>query len=223
MSETPARRAADPGGEPAAQRVPALGELGAVVHQRIMRLQATLGTSSGTSATVALLRRAVGKPPGSDPQLWEWTIGGIPGRATSDEPTPEEWAAHTAMTLWALHQQSRPEPMHHRGVGVGEAVRRLGTRASAPAVRRRFEAVATSATVEEAVHHLRGLISQLRAERIALDYGRLADDLNRFQRPGGAKVVRLRWGRQYYRLGGIGTANESSDAPDGPTAVPDAE
>lgn len=179
---------------------PRLGEVGTLVYSRVSRLAATQATS-GTTAILARLRRAVGKPPGWDPDLWELTLSDVPGRVVSDAPTNQERAVHTALTLYAVHQQSRPEPMHVRGHGLGRAVRSLASATQAEsAVRRRFDAAATATTFEEAVHHLRGLITQLRAHRVPLDYGQLADDLHQLQDPRRADAVRLRWGRQYYRI-----------------------
>lgn len=185
----------------ATPRPPAqLGELGAAVHARVRALQATRAASSATGATLARLRRAASKPPGGDPALWELTVGGLPGHPTSDAATPEEVAAHTALTLYALHQQSRAEPAHVRGIGIGQAVQRLAAANGQAGVRRRFDAVATAASYGEVSHHLRGLIGQLRSAGIPLDYGMLADDLLQIQRGGQAATVRLRWARQLYRL-----------------------
>lgn len=206
---------ANPG---AAEYAAKLGEVGKLVHSRVARLAATRGTS-GTTAVLARLRRAVGKPPGWDPELWELTLSGVPGRVVSDAPTVEERAVHTAITLYAVHQQSRPEPMHVRGHGLGTAVRSLASATQAEsAVRRRFDAAATATSFDEAVHHLRGLITQLRAHRVPLDYGLLADDLLQLQDNRTADAVRLRWGRQYYRIDRdsapstpAGTTNPSHD------------
>ena len=179
-----------------------LRRLGTVVDQRVSTLQRRyLANSSDGRALLAQLRHAVTREPGSDPSVWEITVGALPGPAPStDEPTPAERAAHTALTLYATHQQSRTEPMHVPGVGLGSAVRRLGIATGAEeAVRRRFDAAATAMSFSETVHHLRGLVTQLRGARIGLDYGRLADDLDQLQKPDGPDRVRLRWARQYYR------------------------
>ena len=63
-----------------------------------------------------------------------------------------------------------------------------------------MRSASTSTTVAELRHHLRGFVSLLRARGIALDHAMLADDIVGFQRPGGAKKVRLAWARQYYSL-----------------------
>ena len=150
---------------------------------------------------LAALRRGVSRSPGELPEIWELTRVEVPDGA-GDAPTWEEIAVHTAMTLYAVHQQSRTEPMFSPGVGLGSAARRLigPPDEENPSARARFNALVTSTTVAELRHHLRGFVSLLRARGIALDHAMLADDVLRFQQPGGARSVRLAWARQYYSL-----------------------
>lgn len=171
------------------------------VAQRVAQLQETRNTPS-TTAALARLRQAVGKPAGADPRSWAETMDGIPvgPGANGDEPTVNEQAAHTAITLYALHQQSRPDRMHQPGASFGSALRELGRRrASDTSVKRRFDAAATATDLNEFAVHARGLISQLRAESIPIDYGLFADDLRGLQLSQSRDRVRLRWGRDYYR------------------------
>ena len=151
---------------------------------------------------LARLRRAVTSAPGADPATWGETLSGMPeallGRG--DEPSAHERAAHAAITVYAVHQQSQSTAMHRAGQSLGTAVRTLGQRTSADeAVRRRFQALGTATSLPETLHHLRGLVTHLRSKGIALDYGRLARDLRLLQRPATADGVRLAWGRDYYR------------------------
>ena len=150
---------------------------------------------------LAALRRGASRSPGELPEIWELTRVEVPDGA-GDAPTWEEIAVHTAMTLYAVHQQSRTEPMFSPGVGLGSAARRLigPPDEENPSARARFNALVTSTTVAELRHHLRGFVSLLRARGFALDHAMLADDVLRFQQPGGAKKVRLAWARQYYSL-----------------------
>ena len=92
--------------------------------------------------------------------------------------------------------------MFSPGVGLGRAARRLigPPDEENPSARARFNALVTSTTVAELRHHLRGFVSLLRARGIALDHAMLADDVFRFQQPGGARSVRLNWARQYHFL-----------------------
>mgnify|MGYP000857854032 CR=1 FL=1 len=150
---------------------------------------------------LAALRRGVSRSPGELPEIWELIRVEVPDGA-GDAPTWEEIAVHTAMTLYAVHQQSRTEHMFSPGVGLGSAARRLigSPDEENPSARARFNALVTSTTVAELRHHLRSFVSLLRARGIALDHAMLADDVLRFQQPGGARSVRLAWARQYYSL-----------------------
>ena len=149
---------------------------------------------------LAALRKGVSRSPGELPEIWELTRVEVPDGA-GDAPTWEEIAVHTAMTLYAVHQQSRTEPMFRPGIGLGSAAHDLvGRDEENPSARARFNALVTSTTVAELHHHLRSFVSLLRARGIALDHAMLADDIFRFQQPGGAKKVRLNWAHQYYSL-----------------------
>ena len=175
---------------------------------------------------LAALRRGVSRSPGELPEIWELTRVEVPDGA-GDAPTWEEIAVHTAMTLYAVHQQSRTEHMFSPGVGLGSAARRLigPPDEENPSARARFNALVTSTTVAELRHHLRGFVSLLRARGFALDHAMLADDVLRFQQPGGAKQVRLTWARQYYSLPAesqpADDADPASDAD--PTTAPTQE
>jgi CRISPR system Cascade subunit CasB len=173
-----------------------------LVAQRVGALQAhyLAGTSTGV-AQLAALRRAVASPVGADPQTWELTVAGVSPWARDDDATDDERAVHAALTLYALHQQSRDRPMHRAGSGLGAAVMALGAATqSNAAVRRRFESLGTAATFSELLHHARGLVRQLRSAAIPLDYARLALDLRDWQDPARSASVRLRWGRDYHRV-----------------------
>ncbi|WP_233188031.1 type I-E CRISPR-associated protein Cse2/CasB [Actinomyces qiguomingii] len=175
-----------------------------------------LRNESQGRADVAALRKAASRLPGELPEVWSLTAVPVVSSA-GDAPTWEELAVHTAMTLYAVHQQSRTEGMFQPGVGLGRAARDLiGPHDQEnPSARARFNALVTSTTIGELRHHLRSFVSQLRAHRILLDHAMLADDLVDFQRPGGAKDVRLRWSRQYGRL----TATDDSTSPTGTTTI----
>ena len=192
------------GAPPDARRARRLGRIGLLVNQRIGGAHGLqkryLDNESLGRAEVAALRKGANRAPGELPEIWELTRVEVPDGA-GDAPTREEIAVHTAMTLYAVHQQSRSECMFVPGRGLGRAAHELvGTNEENPSARARFNALVTSTTVAELRHHLRNLVSLLRSRGIALDHAMLADDIVRFQRPGGAKNVRLAWARQYYSL-----------------------
>jgi CRISPR system Cascade subunit CasB len=181
---------------------PRLRAVGRFVNARVTQLQhGYLQRRPAAVAALAQLRRGVGKPVGAIAELWQLTLEGVPlPPRYGDQPTTNERAAHTAMTLYALHQQSRSEPMHRPGQSIGTAARILAQRSpSAEATRRRFEALGTATTFEEVSHHARGLISQFRTYGVPLDYGQFADQLVGLLHPASADRVRLSWGRDFYR------------------------
>jgi CRISPR system Cascade subunit CasB len=155
-------------------------------------------------SALARLRRVIGRAPGSDYtlerylELPEELLG---HRSPDDaEATDAEHAAHDAVTLYALHQQSRRERMHATGRGLGRAVADLVRATSGPdGVRRRFAALGTASTYAESIYHLRGLVTMLREHQIALDYGLLADDLQTLRRPDGRQRIQATWGREFFR------------------------
>ena len=185
-------------------------EAGAFVRRKIGWLLNSKNESA-TRAMLAKLRRGIGKPPGSMPDLWPFTLDGLPeslGRKTGG-PTKGEWAVHTALTLFALHQQGKDlgkSCMHQEGATLGISTHRLVERPEEEdRIKHRFDAVATSQAPEEFAHHLRGIIQLLRDKGIPLDYSVLTEDLYRFQFPEARDTVRLRWGRDFYR-----TANQEN-------------
>lgn len=160
-----------------------------------------LDGESRARAELAQLRKAVPSSPGDVPAIWHLTSIQVSPSA-GDAPTCEEIAVHTALTLYAVHQQSRSEPMHVRDQGLGNAARALvGTGADEnDSLRARFNALVTSSTISELRHHLKTFSSLLRAKGIPLDYALLASDLVRFQTPGGASAMRLTWAREFAAL-----------------------
>jgi CRISPR system Cascade subunit CasB len=198
------------------------GSLGQFVTGRVTAWQHDyIQRRSPALAILAQLRRGVGKDVGALPELWQYTLDGLPGPSPREGAPPSwaEQAAYTALTLFALHQQSRREEMHQPGQSLGTAVRVLQSRAaSSEAVRRRFEALGTAETFSEIVHHARGLITQLRAEAIPLDYGMLAQDLFRLQTKS-ADRVRLQWGRDFYRPARSQDQDQSDDPNNSPAAT----
>lgn len=158
-------------------------------------------------AALANLRRGVGTKPGDLPELWGAFLQELPEELLSKtgEPTPGEWAVYLTLTLYALHQQGHDlpaAPMHRDGEPLGSAVHRLVKPDETPedsAILRRFNALATAEAMPERAHYLRGIVQQLRAAAIPLDYVRLSADLLDLQLPDGAARVRLRWGQDFYR------------------------
>jgi len=176
----------------------------AFVKHKITKLSESKNESAAR-ATLAKLRRGIGKEPGSMPEIWDVTLDGLPEKLAykGSNPTYGEWAVHTALTLYALHQQGKDmkkQCMSKEGETLGISLRKLiKTEEDEKRVKRRFDAAATSDSLDEFSHHLRGLIQILKTQDIPLDYPALTEDLYRFQFPEVRDSVRLRWGRDFYR------------------------
>ncbi|MER7418495.1 type I-E CRISPR-associated protein Cse2/CasB [Micromonospora peucetia] len=155
-------------------------------------------------SALARLRRGIGRTPGFDYTLERYLQ--VPDELLGYRPpddaeaTDAEHAMHDAVTLYALHQQSRRERMHVDGRGLGQALAELVRASGGPdGVRRRFAALGTASTYHEGIYHLRSLITMLREQQIPLDYGLLADDLQTLRLPARRPQVQAIWGREFFR------------------------
>ncbi|MBN1891899.1 MAG: type I-E CRISPR-associated protein Cse2/CasB [Clostridiales bacterium] len=159
---------------------------------------------SESKALLAKLRRGIGKEPGHIPELWGIMMDGLPDTLMGKgaDASFSERAIYTALTLFALHQQGKEGCVSEDGMALGVALNKLVDidRERESAINRRFIAAATAGGLAEFSHHLRGLIQIMKAKNITLDYPALAYDLYRFQFPGQRDSVRMRWGRDYYRM-----------------------
>jgi CRISPR system Cascade subunit CasB len=185
-------------------------------------------------AMLAKLRRGIGKEPGEMPDIWEVTLGDLPealmrqGKDEDFRPTEAEWAIHTALTLYALHQQGKDQPMSVSGkkegdkiiygASLGKAARQLikPDKSNEQAVKRRFDAMATAKDLTELSHHARGLIQLMKAADppIRLDYPQFAKDLYFYQFDDARDKIRLRWGQDFYRAD-AGNEQEESKVKEG--------
>ncbi len=194
----------------------------AYMRERLGELRAD-PNESRVRAQLANLRRGIGRKPGDMPELWGMLFAEMPEEMLSQngQPTREEWAVYTALTLYALHQQSSKiseQNMHAAEKPenrLGRAVARLvkDEKNDRDRIAKRLNAFATADDMLTAAHHLRGLIQLLRAEEIPLDYVHLAENLYDFQNPDSRPGVRLEWGQDFYEK--PRTANEAHDEQKG--------
>ena len=158
---------------------------------------------SHARSVLSRLRRAGMTDPGRDPLGW-WAVSeDVLGDLSEgdighgDEPSVSEWAAFTAITLFAVHQQGQRAPAHVAGVDLGGAVGVLRRMTDSGSVKQRLDAVMLAPTPAALRYHLRSLITLLAAHGIAIDYGRLAEDLRALRSPQRRPGVVVRWGRGY--------------------------
>lgn len=179
------------------------------VSTKINRLY--LQKDAGVSAAIAelaQLRRGAGKVPTGYPHLMGMVLvlenedkkdrQAFPEqcRGKGDRPNDAEIAAYTALTLFALHQQSQNQPMHDAKVSFGRAVGKLvGNTTSS--MKKRFDSLLTAQTENARQHYLRSLITLLRSKSIAFNYGQFAVDYMYLQNPSTRKNVLYRWNSEF--------------------------
>lgn len=178
---------------------------------------------------LAKLRRGIGKEPGELPELFEIILGDMPEQlyGKGNRPSYAVGAIYTTLTLFALHQQGKDRPMSESGTdenknagnSLGAAVGCLvrQDRDREPALKRRFDAVATADEFTELAHHARGLIQLLKAADIVLDYPRFAVDMYWYQFDEIKNRIRLRWGEDYYRTTRLNSEKENGGDSNGPS------
>lgn len=180
------------------------------IASAIYRLQSGItGTydSPITRSQLTRLRQAAGGTPQKDPLAWatvlEQILPALESTWNKDEPSFTESAAYTALTLYALHQQSHSTPMHVKNnYSLGYAVAQLEKASYSGSIKTRLDALMTAPTQRATTYHLRSLINMFNSYGITLDYGRLAEDLRQLwdtRYPDKKERVLLRWGRDYAR------------------------
>jgi len=144
----------------------------------------------------AELRRSLSFQPGTYPRAYPYVEPFI------NRTTDRHWF-YLVAGLFALSQQgSAPGVLPSnggtdRGMSLGKAAARLyAERESSPSIEHRFIAL-LDADSEQLPHRLRQMVSLLRAEELALDWGRLLDDLLGWEHE--QRYVQQRWAREFYR------------------------
>lgn len=157
-------------------------------------------------ASLAILRRGIGKQPGSQPFIWGMLLQDMlkDMMGTGDEPSYAEWAVYVAMTMYALHQQGKD--IHTEDMNcedkqtLGKAIAQLvHKKEDEERIIHRLNTLITSSDFEEVSYHLRGIIQLLRRDNIKLNYPVLAGELYQFQFSEGNQKVGFRWGRDFYQ------------------------
>lgn len=199
-----------------------------------------LADQSHAVAALARLRRGAGREAGQLPDLWALIDTG-PLHHTPDGARPlgeselvrAEDALHIALTLYALHQQSRRSGMYQadrpdRRRGLGAAVRRMMKPGEIDEpVHKRLVRAGTAPDLAVLAQRLRDIVVLLRREDIELDHALLAGQLYTWQRPGGADTVRREWGRSFHAWhdkptgGAVPSAGVAADTD--PISTPDTD
>lgn len=182
-------------------------------QRKVSRLQRAYlgkgGNAASARASLARLRR-LGMPGGAS-----WISVGadlFDGFDELDVPEHLEGralaAVTTALRLYAYHQQSKERPMALSAPDGGERHSRRGFGWScrliefdpekSKGVCRRMSAVEGTRDLGGAEHHLRALVTLMRANDVCVDYYQLTRDLFLMQFPDARDRVFMRWARDYH-------------------------
>ena len=162
-------------------------------------------------ATLASLRRGLGKEPGSAGEMYPFVLPRISDLDEGDESlnywTWSQKCGFIVASLFAWHPLNIEHDGSH-GKNLGSSVLLLKQRnpAMEQGVERRFVAL-LNAEAEETHEHLRTMVGLLKANDIAIDWEQLLADLrgwNWRNRP-----VQTRWARSYWRASDRSESNHS--------------
>lgn len=161
--------------------------------------------SSSTKAKLASLRKASSKNSRDSIQAWSFVFEDIDEEflGTSNKLTYEERAILSTLELYAIHQQGIHESVDYQDgeywENIGYSLASLRSSENKNSVDRRFNAMITSSTFDELLHHLRQMIKLLKSnsKNVRINYSRLAKDLYKFLL-GYQEDIRLAWARTYY-------------------------
>ncbi|MEV5762917.1 type I-E CRISPR-associated protein Cse2/CasB [Streptomyces tendae] len=166
--------------------------------------------SPDAGAELAALRSGTGREPGTVAAMWPYHRTRMVSEWRNKGSLTRDLAAeHTALTLFARHQQTHDRRMHVTGNSPGTAVgllaRKAATdsegKAAAAALERRFGHLLTSADADELAMHLRSFAPLLNRAGVGLDYDLLRTALRTWndpRRPDAAGRFRQRWDRDFH-------------------------
>lgn len=189
-------------------------ELARYVSKKIYGIQREYVTDNGSSprgrATLARLRRDLDGTAPAWMLIGDELFTGWPeDLGQPDEDSPELIAAKFALELYAVHQQSKKEPVAQSvesaqsyRMTFGRACRRIEPdREKAKGILRHLRTVEKAPDFPGIVHGIRSLIVLMRkvdGRVVQIDYRDLVKDLYFLQFPDTRSSVFQRWGRDYF-------------------------
>lgn len=185
--------------------------------EELKRLAERRETDSGARATLAILRRAVGKPPGEAADAARFVWGFLPRDAPPWQVDEEEEVFHLIAGLFALHPKPWPEAEtgpRTRNLGASFAMlrRKAEEQGGGENVERRFIALLNSHK-DDLPKHLRQAISLLRSEDIPVDWLQLLRDIRGWDRDD--RRIQRRWAQAFWGIarptGGTPSSNTNDE------------
>ncbi len=156
------------------------------VHPFIAHLQSL--AEGDDRAPLAHLRRGLGRPPGTTPEMFRYVVPWLP-----ESPYPDQEAAYyLTASLFAMH----PVSTEHGNMGDHMSAARDGK--NEDALERRFTAL-LSAHPDDLPDYLRQAVSFLKSKEIAINWDQLFRDLQYWGHPEYGDRVRKSWATAFWR------------------------
>ena len=144
-------------------------------------------TLTDDRAALAALRRGLGRPPGTAPEMFPYVVPYLPAQAHPNE----EAAYYTLAALFALH------PSHTDKGNLGDHLARAATQGNREAVERRFVAL-LAAHPDDLPEYLRQTVGFLKAQEIPLNWNELFKALRYWDHPTQGDRIRREWARAFW-------------------------
>lgn len=165
-------------------------------------------------ATLAALRRGLGKLPGTAGEMYPFVIPRLPPdtttRANAGAWSWPQQCRFIVASLFAWHPEYLDQGerwQRNFGASVRRLRQTLGETADGP--ERRFVAL-LNAEAEDLPDHLRHVIGLLRANTISVDWQQLLDDLVEWNKP--TRTTQTRWAKAFWRAADEPDEEASPDA-----------
>lgn len=159
-------------------------------------------------AALAALRRGLGKPAGTTPEMYPYVVPLAPERGDD--------AYYLVAALFAWH----PSPWHApgRSSNLGASMARVARDSGSDSIERRFVAM-LNAPGEDLPEHLRHAVGLCRAHEVPVNWLQLLRDLQRWNVPEpGRRQVQRQWAGSFWNSMPIG--QETGDVPPGDRVAP---
>jgi CRISPR system Cascade subunit CasB len=151
-------------------------------------------------AALAALRRGLGKPEGSAPEMYPYVVPWLP----KEENRWRETYYYLIASLFAMH----PDCAHDGNMGDHFALARSKSNSSSEAVERRFTALLSSHP-EDLGFYLRQAISFLRSNEVPVQWHQLMHDIERWSHP--QRYVQRQWANAFWRYQKLEEINSNQE------------
>jgi CRISPR system Cascade subunit CasB len=145
-------------------------------------------TDSENRGALAALRRGLGHPPGTVPEMFPYVIPFLP----ESPPFWRENAYYLVASLFAYH------PEIGREGNMGDHLAQARREGYEEALERRFVALLASHP-DDIADYMRQAVSFLRSKDIAINWSQLLNDLQWWGHPEYGDRVRKRWATSFWR------------------------